>query len=944
MTKERRRKEEPLEDKLHEAIEMGVLMAKKSDSFAELRDSLNKEAARANIKPKFLRSQTAFNNKINDIVWDKKTLKALEDVVRRGMPIEKFLQYHSYIPRKFAEAKAKALRGVSNAKHAAEFIRGIGRVVDIANIDPKHIVRFEKTSIDKPYVVEVRSGRRPRFSVINGANIGIKHSPLIDENQVRCALANSERREDAVVVLTNLIQLDLKKAGGTPQIYRAQISGLNINVDVLAKSYQDRARKIQQGLEEGLIYEIAAEKFLNVCSGLEKIWIRPGMKPEFSCPVIIILGPKEDEFIKAAAYWELRYKTLLRQEDLRVELSLANGQLKKKKEELEEAIEDKVGKAAIDALRAEIDELTAKRDNVAEEDSRTKVSNHGREDIEDCERRIRTFVVQQFEKAIPNSKVIASRKAYVRVGEETVLFEIPFHTRVTDELLANWADHYGPRVIRGEIPKTVVICHPYSLNFRKTTREVDKNGRRGSARVYVAPIAIDEKYLRRELDMTLQPVHPLEKAIWSGQFQAGTLELDCVHGIVNANAFTVAAHIKAEVGHGIHSKDRKTPKDKYLWLMFGSDPHWGERWKEFLCDPDSGRRLGMSEAVMEMMRREGLCEKGKLPVHSFTIPDDPSHGNHFETQLQPHQHEMPVHKLEAKLLQFEEQMKRGDAAQCRELGRKMRSFAMHQIEVRGVDWASEQVRQVVKRHIRPNVDFFDSLLQRAKNAGVIMKPVSAFLDTDHFPEGTPDTRDLGLINYSTGNHFLATVEKTMTEGWLYAEFLQTMLLARPAWQGQDELLEKLIVAPLYGNITVGWGHLSVPGGYEWGVEVRNKPPRLSSWGDTLLGAVRNDERRANYSRIFEGRMTLKVYGDKHFDGFVQTSHTIYKMAAPGVPTEVYGELGFPPNNTGVSFVGLPVNGPDGGPILDRSLSFDQLRDYFKKPYHFDWAAFLPNPV
>lgn len=922
--------EEPLEGKLRDLIAQGELVKAKDDPVAELHERLRKEAAAANIAPKFLANRDAFREKVFEIVWDKKTLEALEKVMRReNMSLETFTKYHSHIPQKFVEAKARELRGVSGAKNPAEFMRGIGRITDISKIDPKSVVRFERTSTNEPYQSGVTNSRWTA-SVVNGANIGIKHSPLIEENQVRCSLANAQRRGDALVVLANLIDLDFKKAGGTPQVYRSQISGHNTNIEILAKSYQARARAIEQGLEEGLIYEVAAEKFLNMISGWAKICKRPDGKPEFEGPVLILLGAKEDEFVKAATYWELRYKTLLRQKDLEVELSLANKEIKEAKED--------------GASKTEIAELIENRDNIAEELSRTKVSHHRREDIEDCERRIRTFVVRKLEEAIPNSKVIGQGSTYVKIGDETVLFEIPSHTRVTDELLANFADHYGPRVLRREIPKTVVICHPHSLNFRKTTREVDSQGRRGSARIYVAPVAIDERYLRRELDQTVKAVHPLEHAIWSDQFQAGTLELDCVQGKVNANSFTVGAHIKAEVGHGIYSKNRSSPRDHYIWTMLPSDHHWGEGWKEFVHDPDDGRDLGMCEAVIEMMRRSKLLEGGKLPLHFFAVPDDPSHGNHFETHKQPHQHKAPFHKIEARFLEACKNAARADAAQCREIIRDMRRFALYQFQVRGEHWTQDQLEQVVERHLEPNVDFFDALLQRAILAKIILKPASEFNDPDHFPEGTPDARDLGLINYSTGNHFLKTVEKTVTEGWIYAKMLRLMLRARPQWVDKGELLEKLIVAPLYGNITVGWGHISIDGGYPWGVEIRNKPPKISSWGDTLLGAVRNDERRGNYSRIFDGHVTLKVYGDKHFDGMVQTGHTIYKMAAPGVPTSVYGELGFPPNNTGVSFVGLPVSGPDGGPVLDRTLSFDQIRDYFRKPYDFDWAEFLPNPA
>ncbi len=877
--------------------------------------------------PSFLRDLEVFVAKAEEVVWTKETLEALEQAMRHGLPAETFIKYHSHIPQKFVEEKMRKLRGISRVQKSAEFIRGIGRITDVSKIDSKSVIHFKKTSRRRPYETGIKQ-LRWTASVINGANIGIKHSPLIEENPVRCALANARRNGDSLVILTNLIDLDLKKAGGTPQVYRSQISGYNTNVEILSPEYQQRAKAVLSGEEEGLIYENLAEKFLNILSGWEKIFMRPDGKPEFTGIVLGLLGPKEDEFIKTGTYWELHRLTIQRQKKLDVEISMAKHQLK-------EAMEYGAPEEEIEDLQKNLDRLIAERD-------KTRVSFHRPEDLQDYERRVRTFVVKMLEEKIPGLKIIAQRKAYVKIGEETVLFEIPFNMDATDGLLANFCNHYGPRVLRGEVPKTVVICQAHSPNFRMTVREVDGGGRRGDARIYVAPIAIDQKFLQSELNQEAKPVHQLEKAIWMGQFEAGVLRLNCANGVVNPDPMSVADLVKMEVGYGTYLENLE--KCRYIWTYLPSDPHWGWGWKEFVHDPDSGRELGMCEAAIEMMRRAGICEEGKLPIHFFAICDDPTQGNHFQTQQQPHQHKMPFHRIEERWLAALRAAKEGDAEKRLEILREMKRLNLYQFGVRGEHWTQDQLEQVIERHLEPNTDFFLALLASAKRAGLVLRPVSDFTDTDHFPPGTPDKRDIGIVNFSTGNHFAATVNKEIMEGAIYAKMLRLMLRAHPDWKDKNELLEKLVTAPTYGNITVGWGTISVPGGYEWGIEVRNKPPRLSSWGDTLLGAVRNDEQRGNYSRIFDKRMTLKCYGDKHFFGAVRTGHTFYFMAAPGVPTEVYGELGFPPNNTGVSFVGLPAGGPTSGPILVRTLTFSQIRDYFKKPYKFDWEAFLPDPA
>jgi hypothetical protein len=151
-------------------------------------------------------------------------------------------------------------------------------------------------------------------------------------------------------------------------------------------------------------------------------------------------------------------------------------------------------------------------------------------------------------------------------------------------------------------------------------------------------------------------------------------------------------------------------------------------------------------------------------------------------------------------------------------------------------------------------------------------------------------------------------------------------------------------APLYGNQFIAWGTIQAPGGYEWGVDFRDTPTGAVNWGDTLLGVIRNDLQRGNYNRIMEGKVTLKLYGDKHFFAFAQTPWAVYHMSAADCHTDLYGERGFPPNNSGMSFVGLPAEGPQSGPVLCRFLPFDHLKRFFENGEKFDWQAFLPDPL
>ena len=925
------------EEKLQNLLQQGVLKSKKD--VQKLYFSLRKSNSESK-RPDFLTSYEKFEEKVDQFIWTKETLAALEAVVGIDLPLEKFHQYHRYIPKDWVEEKARWLTGSTNqkGKKAVSFMRGIGKIAPDDNLRGEGI-KFPDASFKLPFDTGVKN---PNWDVdiINGANIGTKHKRVIRLNPVRCALANARRNKVDAVVLSNVINFNFLKAGGLNHVLKALISGLNTSIELLEPSYQGKARRILENLPDNeVIYETTAEAFANVMSGVRKICWQPeelGGGPEFPGPHFLFLGYNDERIIASSARWALNYLTFLAQQELDAEIK---------------AVKSARGRAKHNKKQKEAEKLSVKLRTLANERSRTVISYIRDQDRERFYNKVRSFVIRKFEEVIPNCKVIGMRtKNYLKFGDEVVEFNIPSHTQVTDTLLADFTDHYAPQVLKGKFPRVVVICHPFALNFRMTVREVDAKGKRGSSNIYVAPIAIDDQFLRKALEHTLGNPHPLARAISRWQFQPGVMRLTCRHGIISTNEFSIQSLINADAKHDDNGKkpvkpvNQETQMTKNIWIMESSDPHWGWHSKEFVIDNGKSgsalRFLGMDEAVIEMMRHAKLFENGKIPVHCFVMNDDPTQGNHFQIQQQTHPHKMPYALIEDELRKRLDLARTAQAADFVKIFKETCVFVLHQLQVRGEAWVQDQMEQLLERHLEPNIDFFDALLTRSRQSGLIIRGVSNFAETPCKYDG----RDIGFINYGTGNHFGNTVNNELTEGRVYAKILRSLLLSRPNWANQKQLLETFVKAPLYSNQFIGWGTIHAPGKYEWGLEFRDAPTRLTSWGDTLLGAVRNDEKRGNYSRIFEGRVTLKTCGDKHFCGFVRTSHTLYHMAPPGTHTDSFGERGFPPNNTGVSFIGLPVDGPDSGPVLVRALLYDQIKKYFENPYDFNWEEFLPNPA
>lgn len=874
-------------------------------------------------------TRDVFDKRLFDLIWDNRTLGSLEDVVKRGLPVKKFLDYHRHIPFEMAEAKYKELTGVSKIGHPVEFLPGLGRISGDKKLKAVEEIELSRTSFSKPLLISVGNPDRGSIAIMNGPNIGLKHDRRLKYNPLKRALADADRRGDVAVIISNPIDIDTKKAGGAAKVHRALVSGRNVNIKVLEMSYQERAKSILNDPDsEELVFENFAEVFENIMYGYGKITHRNDGSPEYNGEVKIVFGRNEEELIAAAAYAAVRYKTIQRQSDLDVEIKMAKKALAQARNEDDDE---------------DIQDFRKKLEQLLREKSRTIVSNINTEAVQKAYRRVFSFVVRRFEETIPNCKVISKGSVYIKIGGKSIELNVPDHLRITDTLLARYADHYGPKVLRKKFPNAVVICHPYALNYRMTVREVDAAGKRGpSAPIFVAPVIIDGEFLRDALRDTVRKIHPVSKLVFQEQFRPGFLRLNWVNDNISGEPVPVSAlPVVKRIEHKEEGQGGQLigyPDGRRIWLMVGTDPHWGARSKEFIWCEEQRSNLGVCDAAIEMMRQANLCNGSKLPIHMFTINDDPTQGNHYETHKQPDPHQAPYYLLEKHFAEVRRAVKKGGPADRLRTVDELERLTLDQLNVRGLDWLEHQLQEVIFRHIQPNVDFFDAVLSRAMQAGLIVKGVSDF-------EGTIfDKRDIGVINMGTGNHFSSTVEKTMTEGWIYALVASALLGAMPKWRKKGQLLQNLIRSPLHGNEFIGWGTIQIPNGYEWGIELRSAPARMSSWGDTLLGAVRNDERRGNYSRILEGKMSLKIYGDKHFFGAVSTDHTFYHMCASGTHTDSYGERGFPPNNTGVSFVGLPVKGPDSGPIIVRTLPYDQIKRYFENRYKFNWEAFLPNPA
>ncbi len=923
-----RQEQKKLDSRMAELIERGILLEDRG--VEKLHQQLSEEFPGIKLDKRY------FKRKIEHIIWAHLpgVDKALQEIVRWNMDVEEhFCPVYRYIPLDIVKKRAGWHRGITTKKLSEKTegatLPGIGRIG--LDLDDEELKRFRMPfhSFGNPLRIEVQDSENWSLMFLNGSNIGTRHGSDIVGNISRRALSDAQKREDVAVIATNIIALDMKKTAGPPKVGRSLVFGDNVNPRLIKDpEYRFMVEKIiKDHPVDEVIYRTPEELVDDILGGWIKISIKPDNKPEYKGPVYVILGHNENDLIQAAAYWELRWWTLKTQDMLKAKLRL----VRKAKKEAEK-------KQDIERYK-ELEEI---ENSFQSRLNRTKMSSIATQEWHRFYERARAVVVKKIEKAIPNAKVIGQDVAFIEIGGKKLEVHVPPHNKMTDRLLANYANSYGPKNLKESLADIAVICHAWAPQFRMTVREADYDGKRGSSKMFVAPIAVDDAYLKNVLEASTVKDHPLAKAVFSESFKSGVLRLHSVNGVTDADVVPTQA---------LESFKRRSSGRKltykggpaYIWAMFGSDAHWGGRSKEFITSRETGMRLGMTEAVFQMMRRDSLLKKGKMRVHLFASPDDATQGHHFKARTQPHPHQLSPHAIEAEAAKLRlKSQKARTKKEIREILDQIDRLYSFQIEKRGSDYPLEQIIQMMERNIEMNADAYRAILDRFKRAQLIVRGVGEFVN----PEGGGfDTRNCGIIVFGSGNHFERTVEGELAEGPLYAKHLRELLAQFPEWRFKKEILEKLVSAPLYGGEGIGWSTLRVPGGYEYGFEFRSTPTRMSGWGDPLLGATRNMVQRGNYSRIFNNRLFLSVCGDKHFFGAVATDFAFYHMCGAGTHTDRYGERGFPPNNTGVSFIGMPAGGPDSGPLLVRILPYDVIRDFVQdNPRSFDWEAFLPNPV
>jgi hypothetical protein len=893
-------------------------------------DELVKEVNRTLFEDKNIFRKTHFFQGADDVIWTKDRLTLLKKFVMLDAQLDPVYKEFDFLPKEIVIKKAKKLRGKSiKKKKYSDIGAGMGRLVTEEEVkkhsDPPALTAHR---LDNPFPIPVKNDENFRIFVINAPHLGLEYNRILEENALRNMFREAERNhDDAIIISGALLWVDAKKSSGFLTTHRSLYSGLDFDPSVLPKAYRRKAIEIKKMNPPDMVcFAKLRERVLNAMAGWNKVSHLKSGGPIYSGKVYFSFGYQEEEIINSAAHAEILYITTKMRNEVLAERKLAEALLSSMyhRNGGHETSETAQQKQLIEDL--------------LEEEKRMIQSNVDPNDRKRFVDAIRSVLISWLKDAIPNSEFLSQGSVVCKIGKKTIeIIQSPENNPVSSSL-----DGYmkvgGQRSLENKLPDMALVAAPCNIDARWGVLEKMDGVDRGVTHAWQLPVAIDRDYLRKARPEMIRKASPIEKLIRDTNFEPGAFRLGYVNGVWVPEPLPISFF-------NVHRSKTMASRtiSEYIYIVADGDNHAGMRSKVWIPDGDSGFSIPIEVALSELLLRS-FTQKGKpIPAHMYVNLADDLQGHHFPTQQTIHHLAKPYIQAEAlvrKLLVDAE--KSGNPEDIKKMLRMLSGEYLQQLRFRGEDWLTNQFEDFVETSLRPRVPLFEEILKNGIRVGLKIRGVGEVLSGS----SVIDSRDIGLVNLISGDHVGHTTNEEIAEGVLYRRTLIGFLLGSKNLGVSEDVLNKLVCAPNWGNFSVGYGLISVPGGYEWGVALRHKPTASSGKnGDRMQGIVDNLAERGDYSRIFSGRNFLQLSGHTHFYSAAFSRKKFMVSCASSTEGDAFGDmLGFRKNNAGSVIVGIPVKGPEFGPIRIIPFTHAFLLEYFKNPWEINWDSVFQDPV
>lgn len=789
------------------------------------------------------------------------------------------------------------------------------------------------TSYEKPFHA-LRESTKDVFDVgvISAPRIGLPYDVDIWNNLLRCGLSTAAKRKcDALVLGGGLFEMVLKKSAGHNRLLTdIVLAHKEFDPETVAECYRPEVKRILESGSLEPIYVTAAEKFAELLRGWFKVGITPGGKPEYDGPVYIVLGPDDHEIIRKMADADFNYQQKQKHAKAEAENRYQAKLLVLGEKEFREA-ETEGDTRRMNAAKDNITKIQKDMARTTDLVNRTYKTNFSETMNAKAVKYYTGLFVAKVEEKIPNALVVDLNDAHIRFGKSKHVFKFACPTGVSSFEAA--VRNHGAVQRAGHLPDVTVLMSSSATHYCETSVQNYSDGKMfGEGSFVGAPVLIDQVPILERARGNKVPL-AASKTVADSAYSGGMLILSSRPERRVGTQF-LSAEMVREIGK------TKTPKapSKMLWVKLATDAHIGGAMRFRIHRPD-GTIIGVTEASLEMLQRSGIDKSGAAHVHMYAICDDILNGNHFGTERSPHYNEESNASL---MWKVHERQKMAEEL------RRLKDLRTHdsetvklltaQLAIRVSHTLTGQLQELVDGVLNPYSDVFKGILLRAKQSNVVVRGVSHYT-------GMPDKRDVGILNLGSGNHAGKTTDYMWHEGPTVAEHFRQRFHSDPDLKGLD--LNKMICAPVSQRVSFGYGTLCVDGKFTYGVHIASTPPKRTGWADIVKGWLSTNRGRGNPSTILDKMPIIHLTGDKHFFGINFAGGDIYAMGPASTHTDEFAEMagGLRENNTGVAFIGIPIEGPDHGAIQAVHLTPREIQDYISHPDRkVPWGDICPNPA
>jgi len=808
-----------------------------------------------------------------------------------------------------------------NPKHRMQYIFGDQKLEEI---------NLPRMSSDSPHIVGVQSGNG--IMLMNSPLVGSLNDTKENENMVRNALRLAEVSDlDGLVITGNLLYV-LVQGWGSQKSNKALVSGLKIDPEKVKRSYpstitsapgyESPVEKIANGK---LVFVSVAERMDTATDMLREVFVYPNGKPVFGGPKFFTFAKFESDLIDKLSIDRNRVDFFQERSYWKGVISYYKARLRK--------LNDQSPGARL--LRKKIYDAELMLDIIVRLKNAADESLQAQRDI------IASYIIRRYEDAVPGAKVISVGDAYLSYGDKKIMItdlkrgESGYTgnqaTRLSDGL-ESFVNGHRPEMI----PNVLVGSgmNPVAEGKFVTFQASKDVGDKRMTLVLQMPVCIDAARYRSVIRDNAKLSDPISRLAGVSGFESGAIVLSWHPDFDQPQVKFYSSETlknrkifrnKLSIARMVYGKDTRF---KLMYFHDQGCNHAGAG-DVYLCDcPDDlyGQVVKYFQQVLiEMML---AC---KAPLLGF-------HNNGDTHQGANHPYPMNGHPELLNPADLIEENQRIDALKISKSRKDvLRKILMIRQRIRaGIYELDEQVREYVASVTSSRyIPFWLNILQNAKRVGLSFN-------------GT-----LAIILHIVGNHWANTYKNKNLDFFtsdaqkvtdlLQKEILDA-LIKMAVVQNDMKILElanivkEQIKAPGFGPLGEARGSLYIPGHPEWAMLLRHKQGKTKDANRRGRKTAKNEHEAGRLHHI-------NLCGDTHKGGFVfSRGFTTLQTGCMQGEGSFGRQISGAEQNVMAFNFGIPVGGPDCGPIV--LVFFDQatIRRYAKEAFPLDRNILFPNAI